>query len=130
MRLGQLSLVGFYWSAALNNMNTLRRKLKKAVQQGRSERRGEAYVEPLSDARTPLADFFSFLRRLKGFVPWRHDKGKSNHLGRPGLVPHITMEASMRPLSIRSGHALVRRLIIILFLLSPWPVLAEEGATL
>ncbi len=40
------------------------RMLKKAVQQGRSERRGEAYaryVEPLSDARTPLADFFSFL---------------------------------------------------------------------
>ena len=39
--------------------------LKKAVQQGRSERRGEAYselyVEPLSDARTTLADFFSIL---------------------------------------------------------------------
>jgi hypothetical protein len=39
--------------------------LKKAVQQGRSERRGKAYalryVEPLSDARTPLADFFSIL---------------------------------------------------------------------
>jgi hypothetical protein len=39
--------------------------LKMAVQQGRSERRGEAYsvlyVEPLSDARTPLADFFSIL---------------------------------------------------------------------
>ena len=36
-----------------------------AVQQGRSKRRGEAYtvryVEPLSDARTPLADFFSIL---------------------------------------------------------------------
>jgi hypothetical protein len=35
--------------------------LKKAVQQGRSERRSEAtlrYVEPLSDARTMLADFF------------------------------------------------------------------------
>jgi hypothetical protein len=36
-----------------------------AVQQGRSERRGEAYSapygEPLSDARTPLADFFSIL---------------------------------------------------------------------
>ena len=33
--------------------------------QGHSERRGEAYsvlyVEPLSDARTPLADFFSIL---------------------------------------------------------------------
>ena len=36
-----------------------------AVQQGRSERRGESYsvpyVEPLSDARTLLADFFSIL---------------------------------------------------------------------
>ena len=36
-----------------------------AVQQGRSKRRGESYsvpyVEPLSDARTPLADFFSIL---------------------------------------------------------------------
>ena len=35
------------------------------VQQGRSERRGESYsapyVEPLSDARTKLADFFSIL---------------------------------------------------------------------
>jgi hypothetical protein len=41
------------------------RMLKKAVQQGRSERRAEAYplgyVEGLSDARTPLADFFSIL---------------------------------------------------------------------
>jgi hypothetical protein len=39
--------------------------LKKAVQQGRSERRDEAYsvpyVESLSDARTQLADFFSIL---------------------------------------------------------------------
>jgi hypothetical protein len=38
---------------------------KKAVQRGRSERRGEAYyepyVEPLSDARTKLADFFNSL---------------------------------------------------------------------
>ncbi len=36
-----------------------------AGQQGRSERRGESYaesyVEPLSDARTPLADIFSIL---------------------------------------------------------------------
>lgn len=42
--------------------------LKKAVQQGRSERRGESYsflyVEPLSDARTPLADFFSILLEI------------------------------------------------------------------
>jgi DNA uptake protein ComE-like DNA-binding protein len=39
--------------------------LKKVVQQGRSERRAEAYplgyVEGLSDARTKLADFFSIL---------------------------------------------------------------------
>jgi hypothetical protein len=38
---------------------------KKAVQQGRSERRGESYSalygEPLSDERTPLADFFRIL---------------------------------------------------------------------
>ncbi len=36
-----------------------------SVEQGRSERRGESYsapyVEPLSDARTTLADFFSIL---------------------------------------------------------------------
>jgi hypothetical protein len=41
-----------------------------AVQQGRSERRGESYSvpygEPLSDARTPLADFFSILLGLIG----------------------------------------------------------------
>ena len=38
-----------------------RRLFRKAVQQGRSERRGESYsgpyVEPLSDVRTPLAAF-------------------------------------------------------------------------
>ena len=42
--------------------------LKKAAQQGRSERRPEAYplgyVEGLSDARTTLADFFSILLYL------------------------------------------------------------------
>jgi hypothetical protein len=41
---------------------------KKAVQQGRSERRGEAYllayVEDLNDARTPLVDFFNALLTL------------------------------------------------------------------
>jgi len=38
--------------------------LKMAVQQGRSERGGKAYasyVEPLSEARTTLAGFFSLL---------------------------------------------------------------------
>jgi hypothetical protein len=42
-----------------------RRLFIKAVQQGRSERRGESYSlpygEPLSDARTPVADFFNSL---------------------------------------------------------------------
>ena len=41
------------------------RMFKKAVQRGRSEQRGEAYsvpyVEPLSEARTKLAEFFNIL---------------------------------------------------------------------
>jgi hypothetical protein len=35
--------------------------LKKVVQQGRREPRGEGYVESLGEARTKLANFFSFL---------------------------------------------------------------------
>ena len=42
---------------------------KKVFQQGRSERRGEAYsglyVEPLSDARTKLEIFFNLLLGLE-----------------------------------------------------------------
>jgi hypothetical protein len=49
----------------LKRIRILSRIFKKAVQRGRSERRGEAYfvpyVEPLSDARTKLADFFNIL---------------------------------------------------------------------
>ena len=48
-----------------NGSRVARRLFRKAVQQGRSERRGESYslpyVEPLSDARTPLADFVNSL---------------------------------------------------------------------
>jgi hypothetical protein len=36
----------------------------------------------------------------------------------------------MRALSIRSGHAFARRMILVTFLLFPWPALAEEEATL
>jgi hypothetical protein len=54
-----------------------RRMLKKAVQQGRSERRPETYplgyVEGLNDARTLLADFFSIL--LEGEWLWRRGRG-------------------------------------------------------
>lgn len=46
-------------------MKIAHRMVKKAVRQGRSERRDEAYcvpyVEPLKDARTKLADFFIIL---------------------------------------------------------------------
>ena len=50
-----------------------RRLFRKAVWLGRSERRGESYavgyVEPLSVARTTLADFInSLLRGFGGFV--------------------------------------------------------------
>ncbi len=48
-----------------DDMRIPRRMVKKAVQRGRSEQRGDAYslpyVEPLSDARTKLADFFNIL---------------------------------------------------------------------
>jgi hypothetical protein len=40
------------------------------------------------------------------------------------------MEVSMRARSIGSGPALSRRLILISFLLLPWPVFAEDGAAL
>jgi hypothetical protein len=43
------------------HMTIARRMVKKAVQRGRSKRKGEAYsepyVEPLNDARTKLAGF-------------------------------------------------------------------------
>jgi hypothetical protein len=60
------------------------RMRKKAVQQGRSEQSGESYsvpyVEPLSEARTPLADFFRILlepelRRWRSFTPSRDQAG-------------------------------------------------------
>jgi hypothetical protein len=49
----------------VNRVRILSRMFKKAVQQGRSERRPEAYplgyVEDLRDARTKLADFFNIM---------------------------------------------------------------------
>ena len=48
-----------------DDVKMIRRLFRKAVQQGRSKRRGDAYslryVEPLSAARTPLADFANSL---------------------------------------------------------------------
>jgi hypothetical protein len=49
----------------VKRVRILSRMFKRAVQRGRSERRGEAYsvpyVEPLSDARTKLVDFFNIM---------------------------------------------------------------------
>ena len=49
----------------MDGFRTVSRLFKKAVQQGRSMRRGEAYsfryVEPLSAVRTRLVDFFNSL---------------------------------------------------------------------
>jgi hypothetical protein len=49
----------------VKRVRILSRMFKKAVQQGRSERRPEAYplgyVEDLRDARTKLADFFNIM---------------------------------------------------------------------
>ena len=45
-----------------------------------------------------------------------------------GATP--TMEVSMRPRSISSGHTIVRRLILISFLLLPSPALAVDGTAL
>lgn len=59
-----------------------RRMFNMAVPPGRSEERGQAYsvryVEPLRDARTPLADFVTILllrvenERTKGGDPWSY----------------------------------------------------------
>ena len=65
------------------------RLYRKGVQQGRSERRGDAYsvsyVEPLSDARTPLAEF---LNSLLGSVP---GCGRGADAG---LRPHLLCQKS------------------------------------
>ena len=57
--------------------------VKKAVQRGRSKRRGEAYlelyVEPLSDVRTKLAGFFNILLT----------KGLRSKDGRPFSFQHV-----------------------------------------
>ena len=71
---------------------------KKAVQQGRSERRGESYsvpyVEPLSDARTPLAVFFRIL--LESFAIEFGFSGKPCHKlldGKMGMTGRFLLRA-------------------------------------
>ena len=62
-----MTLTALKWRSALcrGQGESMHRMFKKAVQRGRSEGRGESYSgpygEPLSDARTKLADFFNIL---------------------------------------------------------------------
>lgn len=82
------------------------RLFKKAVPQGRSERRGESYsvsyVEPLSDARTKPADFFNRLLSMAG----RSDRhGETRRISRQqrlraavaGLRGSVQFGASLKP---------------------------------
>ena len=82
----------------MDGSSKARRLFKKTVQQGRSERRGDAYsvpyVEPLGDARTPLADFFNSLLALRS---------------RRAIHPtfHATQD---RGVPDGAGHSLARRM--------------------
>jgi hypothetical protein len=93
--------------------------LKKAVQQGRSERRADAYplgyVEGLSDARTMLADFFSILLwdivENSGLERWQR-RGLAGRTGkderRTGLVG--ALDESNRKLRPERGYSPAPRL--------------------
>ncbi len=72
------------------------RMRKKAIQQGHSEQRGELYylpyLEPLSEARTPLADFFGILLGITHSKDIRSDTRDmdSRHLISQLLIPLTT----------------------------------------
>jgi len=87
--------------------------LKKAGQQGRSKRRGEAYSvrygEPLSEARTPLTDFFSILLEVRLL---RRIRRRSRRLFPEARMPHPT-ERSIGMIQINNLLGKFRR----------WPLL-------
>ena len=66
-----------------------RRLFRKAVQQGRSERRGESYsvpyVEPLSDVRTPLVAF------VNGLLGWNVAVAVVGHAGLKGQFDDVAV---------------------------------------
>ncbi len=85
--------------------------LKKAVQQGRSKRRGGGvrfrYVEPLSDARTTLADFFSILlpRGTWGVEARLRRKGVTNARGPEARSTERSLNAEiLRASLVRNWH--------------------------
>ena len=87
--------------------------LKKAVQQGRSKRRGESYsvpyVEPLSAARTPLADFFSILLELEQAVS---SATRQHHVQPDLLLAVMKAESSFNPTVIsKAGTVELMQLI-------------------
>jgi hypothetical protein len=87
------------------------RMLKKAAQQGRSKRRGDAYSvrygEPLSEARTKLADFFSVLLEVRSSTSHHHRLAScsSNGLNSeqvPGPFSVLTISSLSRQASAQS----------------------------
>ena len=54
LRKKSMGTLEFHWSARLDNRSTPRRMLKKVVQQGRSERRGEEVHTALRVGRSPI----------------------------------------------------------------------------
>jgi hypothetical protein len=81
------------------------RLFRKAVQQGRSERRGDAYsvpyVEPLSDVRTPLADFVNSLLIGDESLGREQDERGRLDLNCDSAVTRSTAEAQCRAGSLR-----------------------------
>ncbi len=96
-----------------------RRLFRKTVQQGRSERRGESYSvpygEPLSDARTPLADFLNSLLTERHHAVQRHLRPLLLIIRHDDVVDHMTIdEVFQRPTEMRGidpvhGRALADR---------------------
>lgn len=80
--------------------------LKKAVQQGRSERGGEAYfglyVEPVSDARTPPTDFFSLLLEFQEVAEQIFSGSRQNRF-RMELDPFDTQRLMAEPHDLTLG---------------------------
>jgi hypothetical protein len=69
LRKNNAGLPEIQWSPSMGQQNTTLQDAQKFVQQGRSKRRGDPYsvryVEPLSEARTPLAEFVSILLEFR-----------------------------------------------------------------
>jgi hypothetical protein len=91
-----------------------RRLFRKAVQQGRSELRGSTYslpyVEPLSDERTPLADFVnSLIGDREAFrahrPPMRSDSGLTRGGAGEVRCPSCSQNAHIQKVLVRCAQS-------------------------